>query len=231
MSATMLSPKSIPDVTPPAVITLPSLTIRAFSYVAPTSGSNSVNAQCVVARRPFSNPAAPRIKAPVHTEVTYFAEVDFLRINSIVSRSPIARTTPVLPPGTQIKSSRGQFSKVCVGTRLRPLSLGTGDPDFAMMCIADRGNRAKTCCGPVKSSCVNSGKMTDVKDRHCLAPLVLKRTTLPVGQRDPKAKGLPQERRKNRCRPMSALGQKQTSQHVQSMSALPPKSGHGSARP
>src|SRR6516164_5129918 len=52
----MLSPKSIPDVTPPAVITLPSLTIRAFSYVAPTSGSNSVNAQCVVARRPFSNP-------------------------------------------------------------------------------------------------------------------------------------------------------------------------------
>src|SRR5215831_2516089 len=27
----------------------------------------------------------------------------------------------------------------------------------------------------------------DVKDRHCLAPLVLKRTTLPVGQRDPKA--------------------------------------------
>jgi len=22
------------------------------------------------------------------------------------------------------------------------------------------GNRAKTCCGPVKSSCVNSGKMT-----------------------------------------------------------------------
>ena len=113
-----------------------------------------------VARRPLSNPAAPRIKAPVHTEVTYFAEVDFLRINSIVSRSPIARTTPVLPPGTQIKSSRGQFSKVCVGTRLRPLSLGTGDADFAMMCITDCGNRAKTCCGPVKSSCVNSGKMT-----------------------------------------------------------------------
>jgi len=50
----------------------------------------------------------------------------------------------------------------------------------------------------------------DVKDRHCLAPLVLKRTTLPVGQRDPKANGLPQERRKNRYRLMSALGQKQT---------------------
>src|SRR5215470_17462048 len=91
----MLSPKSIPDVTPPAVTILPSLTMRAFSWVAPTSGSNSVNAQCVVARRPLSNPAAPRIKAPVHTEVTYFAEVDCLRINSIVSRSPIAND-----PGT-----------------------------------------------------------------------------------------------------------------------------------
>jgi hypothetical protein len=141
-------------------MTLPSLTTRPFSCVAPTSGSNSVNAQCVVARRPFSSPAAPRIKAPVHTEVTYFAMTDCLRTNSIVSRSPIARTTPVLPPGMQIKSSRGQFSKVCVGTRLRPLSLETGAADFAMMCIADCGNRAKTCCGPVKSSCVNSGKMT-----------------------------------------------------------------------
>ena len=73
---------------------------------------------------------------------------------------PPVPTTPPLPPGTQIKSSRGQFSKVCVGTRLRPLSLETGAADFAMMCIADCGNRAKTCCGPVKSSCVSSGKMT-----------------------------------------------------------------------
>ena len=31
---------------------------------------------------------------------------------------------------------------------------------LATMCIADSGNRARTCCGPVKSSCVNSGKMT-----------------------------------------------------------------------
>src|SRR5262249_10516820 len=31
ISATTLRPKSIPDVTPPAVITLPSLTMRAFS--------------------------------------------------------------------------------------------------------------------------------------------------------------------------------------------------------
>jgi hypothetical protein len=57
-------------------------------------------------------------------------------------------------------ASRGQFSNVCVGTSLSPLSLGTGSTDFATICIADCGNRAKTCCGPVKSSCVNSGKMT-----------------------------------------------------------------------
>jgi hypothetical protein len=68
--------------------------------------------------------------------------------------------TPLLPPGTQIKSRRGQLSKVWVGTRPRPLSLGTGSVVFATMCIDDPGNRANTCCGPVKSSCVRSGKMT-----------------------------------------------------------------------
>jgi hypothetical protein len=31
-----------------------------------------------VARRPFSNPAAPRIKAPVHTEVMYITVLDCL---------------------------------------------------------------------------------------------------------------------------------------------------------
>src|SRR3954453_19514771 len=61
----------------------------------------------------------------------------------------------------QIKSKRGQFSNVWVGTRLRPLSLGTGSAVLAMMCIAESGNRAKTCCGPVKSSCVKSGNMTN----------------------------------------------------------------------
>ena len=58
-----------PDVTPPAVITLPSLTMRACSYVAPTKGSSSVKAQRVVARRPG---ATPRMNAPVHTDVTYY---------------------------------------------------------------------------------------------------------------------------------------------------------------
>jgi hypothetical protein len=42
-----------------------------------------------VARRPSRSPATPRMKAPVHTEVTYFAVLDCRRTNSIVSRSPI----------------------------------------------------------------------------------------------------------------------------------------------
>src|SRR5215204_1309431 len=160
ISATRARPKSMPDVTPPAVITLPSLTMRAFSCVAPTRGRSSAYPQCVAARRPLSRPAAPRMNAPVHTDVTYRAVLACRRTKSMVSSSPSASITPLYPPGTQIKSRSGQFSKVCVGMRLRPLSLGTGSLLLATMCIAESGSRASTCWGPVKSSCVKSGKMT-----------------------------------------------------------------------
>src|SRR5215217_8260725 len=160
ISATRARAKSMPDVTPPAVITLPSLTMRAFSCVAPTKGRSSAYPQCVEARRPLSRPAAPRMNAPVHTDVTYRAVLACRRTKSMVSSSPSASITPLYPPGTQIKSRSGQFSKVCVGMRLRPLSLGTGSLLLATMCIAESGSRASTCWGPVKSSCVKSGKMT-----------------------------------------------------------------------
>src|SRR5262249_43680263 len=100
------------------------------------------------------------MKAPVQTEVTYLAVLACRRTKSIVSASAIAWTTPALPPGTHIRSRLGQVWNVCVGTRLRPLSLGTCAVDFATMCIAEPGSRARTCCGPVKSSCVKYGKMT-----------------------------------------------------------------------
>jgi hypothetical protein len=58
----------MPDATPPAVITFPSLTMRAFSKVAPTSVSRSAYAQWVVARRPSSSPVTPSTNAPVQTE-------------------------------------------------------------------------------------------------------------------------------------------------------------------
>src|SRR5215207_7789209 len=73
MSATTLSPKSMPDVTPPAVITFPSLTVRAFSCVAPTRGRSSAKAQCVVARRSLSKPATPRMNAPADASVAWEA--------------------------------------------------------------------------------------------------------------------------------------------------------------
>src|SRR5215831_7435544 len=42
ISAATLRPKSMPEVTPPAVIKLPSFTILDFSYVAPKRGKRSV---------------------------------------------------------------------------------------------------------------------------------------------------------------------------------------------
>src|SRR5215217_5542129 len=104
MSATTLSPKSMPDVTPPAVITFPSLTIRAFSCVAPTRGRSSAKAQWVVARRPLSKPATPRMNAPVHTDVTYRAVLACLRTKSIVSSSPSASITPLYADGLGARS-------------------------------------------------------------------------------------------------------------------------------
>ena len=84
-----------------------------------------------------------------------------------------------MPPGTQMRSRRGQFSKVCVGTRPRPLSLGTGAADFATMCIADSGRRARTCCGPVQSSCVMcEDDKADIERRHVRPPCLNGRSEL-----------------------------------------------------
>src|SRR5262249_37300355 len=82
------------------------------------------------------------------------------RTKSMVSLSPITSQTPN-PPGMQMRSRFGQLPKVWVGTKLSPQSLGTGAGDLAMICIADCGKRARTCNGPVKSSCVNCGKITN----------------------------------------------------------------------
>jgi hypothetical protein len=37
----------------------------------------------------------------------------------------------------EMQLDRGVDSKVCVGTRLRPQSLGSGAAEFAMMCVVD----------------------------------------------------------------------------------------------
>ncbi len=64
------SARTIPAVTPPPVTRLPSRTTRSRTGVAPNGASSEWNAQCVVARRPRSSPAAPSTSAPVHTELT-----------------------------------------------------------------------------------------------------------------------------------------------------------------
>ena len=61
---------SIPAVTPPPVANLPSTTTRACTGIAPSRARRSWLAQCVVARRPASRPAAASTKEPVQTEVT-----------------------------------------------------------------------------------------------------------------------------------------------------------------
>jgi hypothetical protein len=93
---------------------------------------------------PPQEPAAPSTKAPVHTDVTYLAPSAWRRTNSIVSLSLRTSATPMLPPGTQIRSRLGHDEKAQVGNRLRPQSLGTGSVDLATMCVAESGNRART---------------------------------------------------------------------------------------
>src|SRR3546814_5254427 len=63
----------MPEVTPPAVIRLPSCTTRFSIGIAPKWARKSWAFQCVVARLPFSNPAAPSTSDPVQTEVMYCA--------------------------------------------------------------------------------------------------------------------------------------------------------------
>ena len=72
-SSTSASARSIPAVTPADVHTLPSRT-KIGSGSTVTLGyrraKSSHHAQCVVARRPSSSPAAASTNAPVHTDVT-----------------------------------------------------------------------------------------------------------------------------------------------------------------
>lgn len=74
-AASVISPasqsaRSIPDDTPAAVTILPDRTMRsAGSGLAPKILSTSILYQCVVAGKPFRIPAAPKINAPVQTEV------------------------------------------------------------------------------------------------------------------------------------------------------------------
>src|SRR5215471_8976542 len=63
-----------------------------------------------------------------------------------------------LPPGTQMTSSCGHSAKLVVGTIFQPLAVATGSVVFHTRCSAVSGTSPKTSAGPVRSSCVTSGK-------------------------------------------------------------------------
>src|SRR5438093_9360792 len=71
-TAARCKPKSIPAVTPPPVMRMRSTTMRAAPGDAPRSGSKGKAGQCVVAREPLRQEAAPYTSAPAHTGGTYF---------------------------------------------------------------------------------------------------------------------------------------------------------------
>jgi hypothetical protein len=102
---------SIPADTPAAVTILPWGTTRSC-VVEPTSGASSpIAAQCVVASRPRSRPAVPRISEPVQTEVVHCV-VSWTLASQAWSGpgSSIARVPG--PPGTTTMSGESTSSSV-----------------------------------------------------------------------------------------------------------------------
>jgi len=134
----------MPELTPAAVITLPSSTPLAFSCVAPTRGSRSAKAQCVVARRPLSNPATPKMNAPVHTEVTYFAVRAWRRTNSMVSRSQKSVDHSQVSPGDADQIEGADSSQRCASARGRGRNRLARAPPISRQCESsiEEGARA-----------------------------------------------------------------------------------------
>ena len=105
------------------------------------------------------------------TALRFFFKVTLKRhdlAEELVSTPEPRRLPVVLSPeevGRLLASARNIKHKAL-------LSLAYATGLRATTCIAEPGNRARTCCGPVKSSCVSSGKMTkptlkrDMLDLH-----------------------------------------------------------------
>ena len=140
-SAAKVSAMSMPAVTPPPLMNLPSVTTRARSGTAPSRARKSWLAQCVVARLPSSSPAAASTRAPVQTEVTKRAPALCRRRKSSTSASSISALTPT-PPGTQSTSSCGQSASCVSGTSTSPVAEMIGSqilPDQPHLGPGDRG--------------------------------------------------------------------------------------------
>ena len=73
----------MPELTPAAVMMLPSWTYFCWRTWTSKAASSSRAVWYVVALRPFRNPASARKKAPVQTEVRSWVFFDWLWINSL----------------------------------------------------------------------------------------------------------------------------------------------------
>src|SRR5688500_3103414 len=144
---------SMPAETPAAVMILPSTTTRSLTGVAPNFASRSSTAQCVVARRPSSKPAAPRTSAPVHTDVVHRVVAWAARSQSSTRVLAITGLMSI-PPGTRTISATGTSASAWVATMLMPASvrLGPGSGDVHRRDAP--GRNTSTWAGPTASSAV-----------------------------------------------------------------------------
>src|SRR5262249_57214819 len=156
--ASSTRPKSIPAVTPPPVTRLRSTTTRASTGSAPNRGRSSRTAQWDAALYPCSKPAAPRMREPLHTDVTYWVWAARAVRKSSTARSCMAAAVPK-PPGTNRTSrSGGQSAKVVVGWMATPESDTIRSRVFHTRWVV--ACQDHVVCGPIRSSKVSPGYST-----------------------------------------------------------------------
>src|SRR2546421_1693655 len=154
MCAASLSPMSIPEETPAAVITLPCSTTRRLVGRAPNWRSVSSSSQCVVASNPSRMPAAPRSSDPVQPDVVH-SELSCARRSHPSTVSSVSRARVPNPPGTTITSGRATSSSECSATITNDsVSVRFGPGSTATNRTAAPGNRERTSYGPTASSAV-----------------------------------------------------------------------------
>ena len=105
----------MPAVTPAEVQTWPSRTKMRSSSTSTSGYSRAMMShtdQCVVARRPSSSPAAARISAPLHTDVTR-------RLRSVAPRSQSSRSASTMAAAVPVAAGHdeGVDRRVVVGDR------------------------------------------------------------------------------------------------------------------
>jgi len=90
--------------------------------------SSPAEAQCVVARRPSSRPAAASRNAPVHTDAVLLDLAEASTIHSSKRSSLAASTCPAPPARISVSSGSGASRRLACGVIVRPLEVRSGRP-------------------------------------------------------------------------------------------------------